>query len=230
MEQKISGKSVTADREVRKSYLNKILSLLEREYPHARTELHYRNKFQLLLAVILSAQTTDKQVNKTTKRLFQTVKEPGDILKMSIEQLGKALQGCGLHRQKSRQIMETSRILCQSHGGEVPGTFEELTAFPGVGRKTANVFLNNAFGIPAFAVDTHVGRVARRLGLTGEKNPRMVEDDLCRLVPRELWGETHHRLITHGRRICRARKPLCNSCFLLPYCLYGGSLNKNSFS
>ena len=184
----------------------------------------------MLLAVILSAQTTDKQVNKTTKRLFQIIKKPEDILEMNIEQLEKALQGCGLYRQKSRQIMETSRILCQRHGGKVPGTFEELTALPGVGRKTANVLLNNAFDIPAFAVDTHVARVARRLGLTGEKNPRKVEEDLCRLVPRELWGETHHRLITHGRRICRARKPLCNSCFLLPYCFYGGSLDKNSFS
>lgn len=203
--------------------LNSILRLLEREYPHAETALRYDNSFQLLLAVILSAQTTDKQVNKTTEKLFQKIKEPRDILKMTVAELEKVLQGCGLYRQKSRQIMETSRILCQRYGGKLPGTLEELMTLPGVGRKTANVVLNNALGIPAFAVDTHVGRVARRLGLTVEKNPGLIENDLCRLVPRELWGKTHHRLITHGRRVCRARKPLCGSCFLSPYCLYGGA-------
>ncbi len=200
--------------------LNKILNLLEREYPHTETALRFGNPFQLLVAVILSAQTTDKQVNKTTEILFQSIKTPRDILKMNLEELEKALQSCGLYRQKSRQIMDTSRILCQRYGGKAPGTAEELMALPGVGRKTANVFLNNALGIPAFAVDTHVGRLARRLGFTAEKNPALIENDLCRLVPRELWGKTHQRLIAHGRRVCHARKPLCGDCFLSPYCLY----------
>lgn len=213
-----SIESITADKKAKTPHLNKILSLLEREYPRVGTALCYNNPFQLLLAVILSAQTTDKQVNKTTEKLFKKVKEPVDVLQMTIEQLEEALQGCGLNRQKSRQIMEASRILREKHRGEVPRAAEDLLELPGVGRKTVNVILNNAFGIPAFAVDTHVGRVARRLGLTREKDPYKVEKDLCRLIPRELWGQTHHRLIAHGRQVCRARKPLCESCFLNLYC------------
>ncbi|RJX25810.1 MAG: endonuclease III [Dethiobacter sp.] len=195
-----------------------ILQILEQEYPLAATALHYNTPFELLLAVILSAQTTDKQVNKITTKLFQKIKGPRDILNLGLPWLEKEIKGCGLYRQKSRQILETSRLLLDKYDGEVPRTREELMELPGVGRKTANVVLSTAFGIPAFAVDTHVQRVSRRLGLSEGKNPLAVEEEICRLVPRELWRETHHRLIAHGRRVCRARKPLCNACSLNPYC------------
>jgi endonuclease III len=201
------------------SYLKEILDLLEQEYPLARTSLCYHNPFQLLLAVILSAQTTDKQVNKITEKLFKRIKIPQDILDMGLAELEEELKRCGLYHQKSRQIMETSRLLIERYNGEVPGSMDELLTLPGVGRKTANVVLSTAFGIPAFAVDTHVRRVSQRLGWTCEQDVRAVEDELCRLIPRELWGETHHRLIEHGRRFCRAKKPLCSSCPLSPsYC------------
>jgi len=201
------------------------LHILGKEYPRAETALHYNNPFQLLLAVILSAQTTDRQVNKITEKLFQKVKRPQDILDLGISRLEEELKGCGLSRQKSRQIMETSRILCEKYGGEVPGTREELMELPGVGRKTANVVLSTAFSVPAFAVDTHVLRVSRRLGLSRGKDALAVEEELCRLVPVELWRETHHRLIAHGRRICRARNPLCHRCALRPCCFF----NTNNF-
>ena len=184
--------------------------------------LHYNTPFELLLAVILSAQTTDKQVNKTTQTLFQTISGPCDILNMDNSCLEKMIRGCGLYRQKSRQIRETSRLLCEKYNGEVPRTREELMTLPGVGRKTANVVLSTAFGIPAFAVDTHVQRLSRRLGLSRGKNALAVEKDICRLVPEELWGPTHRRLIVHGRTVCRARRPLCPSCSLSPYCRAAG--------
>ncbi len=200
--------------------VSEILSALKRSYPAAGTALNYRTPFQLLVAVLLSAQTTDKQVNRVTARLFETVKTPQGLLALEPEALEKMLAGCGLFRQKSRQLREASRILLEEHGGAVPSTREELVELPGVGRKTANVLLSTAFGIPAFAVDTHVRRVSFRLGLTENRDVFKVEEDLCRLIPRELWTETHHRLIAHGRRVCRARGPLCRECPLSPCCSY----------
>jgi endonuclease-3 len=200
------------------SCIKEILQILEQEYPLATTALHYNTSFELLLAVILSAQTTDKQVNRITQKLFPKIKGPRDILDMGGQSLEEEIKGCGLYRQKSRQILETSRLLCEKFDGEVPRTREELMTLPGVGRKTANVVLSTAFGLPAFAVDTHVQRISRRLKLSEGKNTLAVEKDLCRLVPRRLWRETHHRLIAHGRQVCRARKPLCNSCPLSSYC------------
>ncbi|MDO9535389.1 MAG: endonuclease III [Bacillota bacterium] len=203
------------------SYLKEILVLLEQEYPMAQTSLYYHTSFQLLLAVILSTQTTDKQVNKITEKLFKTIKAPQDILDMGLAELVEELKRCGLYHQKSRQIMETSRLLIEKYGGEVPGTRDELITLPGVGRKTANVVLSTVFGIPAFAVDTHVRRVSQRLGWTCEQDMKAIEDELCRLIPRELWGETHHRLIDHGRRFCKSKRPLCSSCPFSPsYCTF----------
>jgi len=203
------------------SYLKEILDLLEQEYPLAQTSLCYNTPFQLLMAVILSAQTTDKQVNTITERLFNRIKAPRDILDMGLPELEEELKGCGLFHQKSWQIMETSRLLIERYDGEVPGTLDELITLPGVGRKTANVVLSTAFGIPAFAVDTHVRRVSQRLGWTCEHDVRAIEDDLCRLIPRELWGETHHRLIDHGRRFCKSKRPLCSSCPIsTSYCTF----------
>jgi endonuclease-3 len=212
------------------SSIKAILQILEQEYPAATTALNYNTPFELLLAAILSAQTTDQQVNKITERLFSQIKGPRDILERGVVWLEKAIKGCGLYRQKSRQIMEMSRLLCEKFGGEVPRTREELMTLPGVGRKTANVVLSNAFGIPAFAVDTHVQRLCRRLGWSERKTPLAVEEDICRLLPPDLWSETHHRLIAHGRRVCRARKPLCNSCPLSLYCPSASEENSNKQS
>lgn len=200
------------------SCIQKILQALAEEYPQTTSFLHFNTPFELLIAVILSAQTTDKQVNRITRTLFQKIKEPRDLLNMELLYLENEIKGCGLYRRKSRQIAETARLLCENFGGEVPRTRAELMTLPGVGRKTANVVLSAGFGFPAFAVDTHVQRVTRRLGLSKGKNSSAVEQDLCRLVPQELWLETHRRLITHGRQVCRARKPLCGTCSLSPFC------------
>ena len=214
------------NKKIKPSHIQEILQILEQKYPQATTALHYCTPFELLLAVILSAQTTDKQVNKVTEKLFQKIKGPRDLLDMGISCLEKEIKGCGLYRQKSRQIMETSRLLCEKFGGEVPRTREELMTLPGVGRKTANVVLSTAFGLPALAVDTHVQRISRRLGLSEGKNALAVEKEICRLIPRDLWRETHHRMIAHGRQVCRARKPLCDSCSLSPYCPSAGGKGK----
>ena len=201
--------------------MEEILRLLEENYPQVQTALHYRNTFELLLAVVLSAQTTDRQVNKITAELFPLLEEgPRAVLEMGQERLEKALQSCGLYRQKSRQIMKTCRLLLELYGGEVPNTREELMLLPGVGRKTANILLSTAFHIPAFGVDTHVMRVSRRLGLAVGNNPRSIEDELCSSIPSVLWAETHHRLIAHGRSICRAQSPMCGKCFLTPNCVF----------
>jgi endonuclease-3 len=198
--------------------VKEILQILEREYPITASALHYSTPFELLLAVILSAQTTDKQVNGITKKLFPKIKGPCDIMKMGVTALEEYIKGCGLYRRKSQHIMETSQLLCEKFGGGVPQTREELMTLPGVGRKTANVVLSVAFDLPAFAVDTHVMRVTRRLGLSKGKNALAIEEEICRLVPSKLWKDTHRRLIAHGRRVCRAQKPLCSSCPFSPCC------------
>lgn len=200
----------------------KILQILAKEYPQVTTLLKYSSPFELLLAVILSAQTTDKQVNKVTEKLFKIIKEPRDVLQLGPARLEKMIKGCGLYRQKSRQILETSRLLCIKFDGRVPQTRAELLELPGVGRKTANVVLSVAFDIPAFAVDTHVQRVSRRLGLSKGKNALAVEKEICSLVPAALWKKTHRRLIAHGRQVCRARNPLCDSCPFSSYCPTAG--------
>lgn len=209
----------THDLELAKNDQDETLHLLQEAYPQAQTALHYSNTFQLLLAVILSAQTTDRQVNRITARLFPQIAEgPQAVLAMGQERLQKMIEGLGLYRQKSRQIMETCRLLVEKYGGEVPRSRELLMTLPGVGRKTANVVMSNAFGIPALAVDTHVMRVSRRLGLARGKNASAIEDELCRIIPPQYWADTHHRLIAHGRKICHARKPLCQACPLVSRC------------
>jgi len=215
MTQEKNRTSITAEGKT-----GEILRALRQEYPNVGTALKYQNPFQLLLAVILSAQTTDKQVNAITGDFFRKVEKPADILVMNQEELESRLKGCGLFRQKSRQIVETSRLLEENYGGEVPASREELMELPGVGRKTANVVLSTAFNVPALAVDTHVRRVSRRLGLTGREDFLKVEEDLCRVIPREEWSSVHHRLIAHGRRYCRARAPLCGECPLASLCSY----------
>ncbi len=200
--------------------INEILKRLNKEYPEPKTELEYETPFQLLVATILSAQSTDVQVNKITKKLFAKYPDVQHMAKLSAKELEKEIKGVGLFRNKSKNIVETSKIILEKYQGEVPSTFEELIQLPGVGRKTANVVLANAFNIPAIAVDTHVFRVSNRIGISKSKNPDACEKDLQNAIPKELWSKAHHWLIFHGRRVCHARKPACNKCILLELCLY----------
>ncbi|SFG40724.1 DNA-(apurinic or apyrimidinic site) lyase /endonuclease III [Planifilum fulgidum] len=200
--------------------IRKIMDTLAAMYPDAHCELRFRNPFELLIATILSAQSTDRQVNKVTERLFAKYPTPQDFLSLSEEELAEEIRGLGLYRNKSKNILQTCRILVEQYGGEVPAEREALEKLPGVGRKTANVVLSNAFGIPALAVDTHVHRVSNRLGLATSNNPLETEKQLTRRIPREEWSIAHHRLIWHGRRICSARNPKCGICDLAPYCRF----------
>lgn len=195
-----------------------ILAALAASYPSARTELVFRNPFELLVATMLSAQTTDRQVNRHTPVLFSHYPTPSALATADPEEVARDIAGIGLHRTKARHLVAMAKKLLENFGGEVPDTIEDLLSLPGVGRKTAKVVLANAFAQPALAVDTHVFRVARRLGLASGTTPRAVEKELEARIPRDLWIHTHHRLIQHGRRVCRARHPRCNECSLAGYC------------
>jgi endonuclease-3 len=203
-----------------------ILAILEQTYPDAHCELNYRNPFELLIATILSAQTTDQRVNEVTAGLFQKYPTPERFLTMTEDELAAEIRGIGLFRNKSRNILQTCRILVEQYAGEVPADRESLESLPGVGRKTANVVLSNAFGIPAIAVDTHVFRVANRLGLAKSDNVRETEEQLMRRIPKSKWSQAHHWLIWHGRRICHARNPQCSQCPLMTLCPHGKQRTK----
>ena len=187
-------------------------------YPNPRTELSHQTPFQLLVATILSAQSTDKGVNQVTPALFERFPTPASMAACTPEELYPYINRLGLYRNKARALVGTSRLLLERHGGEVPASREALTALPGVGRKTANVVLSNAFGVPAIAVDTHVFRVSKRLRLAGAKTVDKVEEELKANIPQEKWSDAHHWLILHGRRVCSARKPACSRCSLAEYC------------
>jgi len=188
--------------------------------PMPNTELEYTTVFELLAAVLLSAQATDVGVNKATRKLFPVAGTPQAILDLGLEVLQSYIQTIGLYRTKARNLMETCRILVERHGGVVPRTREALEALPGVGRKTANVVLNVAFGQPTMAVDTHIFRVSNRTGLAPGKNPLAVELQLLKRVPPEYAVDSHHWLILHGRYVCQARKPRCWECAVAQYCDY----------
>jgi endonuclease-3 len=198
-----------------------IFNLLRQLYPDAHCELHFADPFQLLIATVLSAQSTDRRVNEVTAGLFAKYKSACDLLSVQQQELEAEIKSLGLYRHKARNILALCRVLCERFGGEVPRTIDELLVLPGVGRKTASVVVSNAFGVPALAVDTHVFRVARRLGLAKGKTPAAVEAELCSLLPQALWSEAHHRLIWHGRRVCHARSPQCKTCALLAVCPTG---------
>ena len=195
-----------------------ILDLLEREYPQAGIELHHADPLQLLVSVILSAQCTDKRVNLITPGLFERYPDVAAFAGADEDALEAQVRSCGLGRSKARSIIGSCRALLERHDGAVPDTREELMALPGIGRKSANVILSNAFGVPAFAVDTHVGRLARRLGLTTAKSPDAVERDVTAQLPQRRWTLAHHQLIWHGRRCCHARKPQCDRCPVAHLC------------
>ena len=191
---------------------------LQAANPQPNTELEYTNVFELLAAVLLSAQATDVGVNKATRRLFPVANTPQAVLELGLDGLEGYIKTIGLYRTKAKNLMQTCRILVEQHGGQVPRTREALEALPGVGRKTANVVLNTAFGEPTIAVDTHIFRVSNRTGLAPGKDVRTVEDKLVRLVPAEFARDAHHWLILHGRYTCKARKPDCARCVLHDLC------------
>jgi endonuclease-3 len=188
--------------------------------PDPRTELLFESPFQLLVAVILSAQATDKSVNAATRELFRRAPTPQAMLKLGLAGLKRHIRTIGLYNAKARNIIATCRLLMERHGGEVPREREALEALPGVGRKTANVVLNAAFGEPTLAVDTHVFRVANRTGLARGASPRAVEDGLLKVIPPEFLTHAHHWLILLGRYICKARRPECARCPIVAWCEY----------
>jgi endonuclease-3 len=195
-----------------------ILRKLKKLYPDARCALRHESPFQLLIATILSAQCTDKRVNMITPALFKLAPSAKKMLELGQARLEKAIATCGLYQSKAKNIMGACRLLMEKYGGKIPDDLKSLIELPGVGRKTANVVLANAFGIPALAVDTHVFRVSQRLGLAKGKTPEQVEQQLMKVVPRKDWIDAHHLLIHHGRGLCRARNPLCGQCPLTGEC------------
>ncbi|UDM18209.1 endonuclease III [Vogesella sp. XCS3] len=203
-----------------KTIRQQIFARLQAHNPHPTTELEYATPFQLLIAVLLSAQATDVGVNKATRVLFQVAPTPDKMYSLGVAGLEEYIKTIGLYRTKAKNTIETCRILLQQHGGEVPENREALEALPGVGRKTANVVLNTAFGHPTIAVDTHIFRVSNRTRLAPGKDVREVEDKLLRFVPTEYKQDAHHWLILHGRYVCKARKPDCERCVIADLCEY----------
>lgn len=198
----------------------KIFSLLKKTHPDATIELKFKNPLELMVATILSAQCTDYRVNEVTATLFKRYRTPKDYAAATDAELEKAIKSTGFFRQKAKSIKRSMQILLDQYGGKLPRELELLTELPGIGRKTANVILGNAFGIPGLPVDTHVKRVSNRLGLTDQQDPIKIERDLNALIPRRQWIQFSHTLIFHGRRICKARTPLCSSCPVSGLCRY----------
>jgi endonuclease-3 len=199
---------------------NELFTRLKSLNPKPTTELNYTTPFELLIAVILSAQATDKSVNLATRRLYPIANTPAAILALGIEGLSTYIKTIGLYNAKAKNIIATCKLLIEQHGSEVPRSRDALEVLPGVGRKTANVILNTAFGEPTIAVDTHIFRVANRTGLAPGKTVRAVEDGLIKAVPDEFKHDAHHWLILHGRYVCKARKPECTNCIIASVCEY----------
>lgn len=197
-----------------------VLEHLYQIHPNAECELVHSNSFELLIATVLSAQTTDKKVNEVTEMLFKKYNTPEKFLELTQEELELKIKVIGLYKSKAKNILSLCRALIINFNSEVPSTMEELITLSGVGRKTANVVLSNAFNVPAFAVDTHVFRVSNRIGLSSGKDVLEVENQLMKNIPKELWIKTHHTLIFHGRRICKAIKPICVECGIAIWCEY----------
>jgi len=201
-------------------HITEIRRILKAAYPNVKTQLNHKTPFELLVATILSAQCTDKQVNKVTIPLFKKLKTPFDFAEVPKEALEELIHSTGFFRNKTKNIIQCSQMLIDQHKGIVPDTLEELVKLPGVGRKTANVILGAAFNTPGIVVDTHVGRIAGRLGLTKNKDPVKIEFDLMEIIPENDWSDFSLRLVYFGRAVCMARKPACTSCPLLQLCLF----------
>jgi len=198
-----------------------ILKLLEEHYPGAHVTLDFGNPLELLVATVLSAQCTDVRVNQVTPDIFKKYRSAADYAKAPLEELSQAIYATGFYNQKAKSLKAIGAALVKQFGGQVPASLDDLVKLPGIGRKTANVILGNAFGIPGITVDTHLGRVSQRLGLTTQKDPVKIEFDLMPLVPQERWTKFSHQMIWHGRQVCTAKKPDCPHCPLLPHCDYG---------
>lgn len=205
-----------------KQQIIKASEALLAEYPQAGCELDYGSRFQLLVSVVLSAQTTDASVNRVTPALFAAAPDAFAMAALSEEDIAAHIRSIGMYRTKSANVKKLSQMLAKLYGGEVPGDFDKLVALPGVGRKTANVVLAECFGAPRIAVDTHVFRLANRIGFTSEKDVLATEKALMKALPEELWTKMHHALIWHGRRVCSARRPACAGCCLEGICRRNG--------
>lgn len=201
-------------------YAQNVLNNLYRDYPDAHCELNHRSPFELLVATVLSAQTTDKKVNQVTERLFKKYKSPYDFVKLTQEELQDEIREIGLYKNKAKNIISMCQSLIKDYNGEVPKDKDELMKLAGVGVKTANVVISNAFNIPAMAVDTHVFRVSNRIGIADAKTVEETEKQLMHNIPRDQWVKAHHTLIFHGRRTCAARKPKCDICSVKSLCRY----------
>jgi len=205
----------------------KLLAELLALYPETRTALDWKTPLQLAIATILSAQCTDKRVNLVTPALFERFRAAQDFASAELSEIEEFIKSTGFFRNKAKSIRGFCRTIIEKYRGEVPGSLDELIALPGIGRKTANVVLGDGFGIPGITVDTHVGRLSRRLGLTVHTDPVKVEFDLQKLVPQPEWTRFSHRLIFHGRQVCHSRKPLCETCSLNPLCPKAGVWDKS---
>jgi endonuclease-3 len=202
-----------------KQRVAKVIELLEKEYPNAKTALHYSNPLEMLVATMLSAQTTDEQVNIVTKNLFKKYREPADFANVDLGELEQDIRSTGFYHNKARNLQKTAQMLVEKYHSQVPKTMEELLELPGVARKTANIVLYNSFGIIAgIAVDTHVNRLSQRLGLTENDDSSKIEQDLMRITSKDKWMELTDLLIFHGRQVCIARKPKCDVCVLNKIC------------
>ncbi len=202
--------------------IERILRALRQSRPSAKVELHYRSPWELLVATILSAQCTDQRVNQVTPALFERYRRPADYARANRAELEAMIRSTGFYKSKANHLIECAKAVVERFGGEVPRTMDELTTLPGVGRKTANVILGNAFGQPAIVVDTHVKRVAARLGLTMSRDPDRIEQDLQRVIPKPQWTEGSQQLLLHGRYVCLARKPKCGECVIYKDCPWEG--------
>lgn len=197
-----------------------ILDILSEMHPDAHCELVNSSPFELLVATILSAQCTDARVNIVTEEMFKKYNTPQQFKELSIPDIEEMIKTCGLYKSKAKKIKETSEILVDKFGSEVPDNLEDLITLPGVGRKTAGVVLSNSFGVPAIPVDTHVFRVTNRIGIVKENTPEKTEMALMKAIPKDRWTHSHHLIIFHGRRVCKARKPECDNCMITSYCNY----------
>lgn len=209
-----------------KARARKLVRILEREYPDATIALEFSNPLELLVATILAAQCTDERVNQVTRFLFKTYPSARDYAQADLSTLEREIRSTGFFRAKARAVIGMAKELVARHGGQVPRTLEALVALPGVGRKTANVVLGNAFGKSAIAVDTHVFRVSQRLGLAKSEDAEKVHDQLCRVLPEPEWTRITHLLTTHGRRVCMARSPTCPGCPVRVHCPWPGRVMK----
>jgi endonuclease-3 len=210
---------------ISKSRINKILQILKSTYPDVKTALRHQNPLEMLIATILSAQCTDVRVNEVTKTVFKKLRTAKDYADIPLAELEEMIRPTGFFRNKAKSIKACCQRLVEKHGGKVPDNMEALTQLPGIGRKTANVLLGSAFGIPGIVVDTHVKRVSQRIGLTKEKDPVKIEFELMELIPKKDWIDFSHELIWHGRRLCPARKPKCPQCPLRELCDWGRKIS-----